>query len=70
MGKTTGFLEYKRTDLPDRDPLKRIIDWNEIHLPLDLDEPAPAGRALHGLRRTILPQRRDDERHDDRLSAA
>ena len=37
MGKTTGFLEYKRTDLPDRDPLKRIIDWNEIHLPLDLD---------------------------------
>ena len=38
MGKTTGFLEYKRTDLPDRDPLKRIIDWNEIHLPLDLDE--------------------------------
>ena len=38
MGKTTGFWEYKRTDLPDRDPLKRIIDWNEIHLPLDLDE--------------------------------
>ena len=38
MGKTTGFLEYKRTDLPDRDPLKRIIDWNEIHLPLDLDD--------------------------------
>lgn len=38
MGKTTGFLDYKRQELPDRAPLERIKDFNEIHLPLDVSE--------------------------------
>ena len=36
MGKTTGFLEFERKDLPDRTPAERIKDWNEIHLKLDM----------------------------------
>ena len=32
MGKTTGFLEYERQDLVDRDPLDRVKDWREFHL--------------------------------------
>ena len=32
MGKTTGFMEYKREIPSDRDPLERIGDWNEFHL--------------------------------------
>lgn len=34
MGKSTGFLEYERTLAPDRDPAKRIEDWEEFHLHL------------------------------------
>ena len=31
MGKLFGFLEYARELPPDRDPLERLNDWNEIH---------------------------------------
>ena len=31
MGKPTGFKEYKRQVPADRDPLLRILDWNEFH---------------------------------------
>lgn len=31
MGKTTGFLEFKRRDLKSRKPDRRIKDWNEFH---------------------------------------
>ena len=31
MGKPTGFLEYERKPIPDRDPIERIGDWKEIH---------------------------------------
>ena len=31
MGKPTGFLEHVRSPIPDRPPLERIKDWNEIH---------------------------------------
>ena len=31
MGKLMGFLEYERCLPPDRDPLERIKDWEEIH---------------------------------------
>jgi len=34
MGKSTGFLEYKREVPQDREPLKRIKDWQEFHLEL------------------------------------
>jgi glutamate synthase (NADPH/NADH) small chain len=32
MGKTTGFMEYRREIPADREPLERIKDWNEFHL--------------------------------------
>jgi len=32
MGKTTGFMEYKREVPADRPPLERIKDWDEFHL--------------------------------------
>ncbi len=38
MGKTTGFMEYKRQLPPDRAPAERIKDWLEIHLQLPEDE--------------------------------
>ena len=31
MGKLMGFMEYDRCLPPDRDPLERIKDWEEIH---------------------------------------
>ena len=34
MGKSTGFLEYTRTETSAREPLERIKDLNEFHLSL------------------------------------
>ena len=34
MGKATGFLEYARQDNVDREPLERLSDYGEFHLPL------------------------------------
>ena len=35
MGKPTGFLEYARCSSPSVDPLARIRDFSEFHLPPD-----------------------------------
>ncbi len=34
MGKPTGFLEIKREDLRDEQPLERLKHWNEFHKPM------------------------------------
>ena len=34
MGKATGFLEYARTETTAKEPLERIKDFNEFHIPL------------------------------------
>lgn len=34
MGKATGFLEYVRTETTAKEPLERIRDFNEFHIPL------------------------------------
>ncbi|WP_294410513.1 glutamate synthase subunit beta [uncultured Ruminococcus sp.] len=34
MGKATGFLEYTRTEAAVKEPLERIKDFNEFHVPL------------------------------------
>lgn len=34
MGKSTGFLEYTRTENTAVEPLERINDYNEFHVPL------------------------------------
>jgi len=31
MGKASGFMEIERETIPNRQPLERIKDWNEIH---------------------------------------
>lgn len=36
MGKLMGFMEYDRCLPPDRDPLERLKDWEEIHETLPL----------------------------------
>ena len=38
MGKATGFLEYERQENIDRDPLERLADYGEFHLPLRAQE--------------------------------
>ncbi len=38
MGKPTGFMEFVRDTVRDRDPLERLNDFNEFHLPLMEDE--------------------------------
>ena len=38
MGKTTGFMEYKREVPADRAPLERIKDWDEFHLQMPDEE--------------------------------
>lgn len=38
MGKPTGFKEYQRQIPTDRDPLLRILDWNEFHEHMPVDE--------------------------------
>ena len=38
MGKPTGFLEIERATIPDRDPLSRVKDWEEIHEHRDDDK--------------------------------
>ena len=34
MGKSTGFLEFTRTDTSAKEPTERIKDFNEFHVPL------------------------------------
>ena len=38
MGKPTGFLEYQRVNNVDRQPLERLSDYLEFHLPLGDEE--------------------------------
>ncbi len=38
MGKTTGFLEYARTETAVKEPLERIKDFNEFHMPLSEEQ--------------------------------
>lgn len=37
MGKLMGFMEYDRCLPPDREPLERLKDWEEIHEELPLE---------------------------------
>ena len=38
MGKPTGFLEYSRQNNIDREPLERLSDYKEFHIPLGAEE--------------------------------
>ncbi|WP_282019284.1 glutamate synthase subunit beta [Planomicrobium okeanokoites] len=38
MGKSTGFMEYNRQTLNERDPAERTRDWNDYTIPLTNEE--------------------------------
>lgn len=38
MGKSTGFMEYNRQTLKERDPADRTRDWNDYTIPLTNEE--------------------------------
>lgn len=38
MGKSTGFMEYERQSIPERDPATRTKDWEDYTLPLSDEE--------------------------------
>ena len=42
MGKITGFMDYSRRDVSEREPAQRVRDWEEFH-------------PVHELRRPFLP---------------
>ena len=43
MGKATGFLDYERKVASAIDPLERIKNFNEFHIPLSLEEQQKQG---------------------------
>ncbi len=48
MGKLMGFMEYERCLPPDRAPLERIKDWDEIHETLpEAEQIEQAGRCMY-----------------------
>lgn len=67
MGKPTGFKEYKRQVPTDRDPLLRILDWNEFHEHMPESDLKVQG-AVHGLWSAVLSYRRPDGKYGFRLS--
>ncbi len=46
MGKATGFMEFERKTIANRDPIERLKDWNEIHLSDHTDDTAESARVL------------------------
>ena len=57
MGKIGGFLEIARVEPPERDPAERTARLQRVRRDAAGRGPARAGRALHGVRRAVLPQR-------------
>lgn len=45
MGKPTGFMEYTRQAIPERDPEVRTKDWEDYTLPLSDEEVQKQGPA-------------------------
>ena len=63
MGKPTGFIEYLRELPVDRAPLGAHRRLERVPPAPGGEAAAPAGRALHGLRRAVLPHGQADQRH-------
>lgn len=68
MGKITGFLEYERENGKALPPKERIKNWNEFHIPLSEEEQKLQGARCMDCGSSLLPVRRDDVRHGQRLS--
>ena len=56
MGKPTGFLEIERHDRGYEKPDVRRHTWKEFVKPLPAGALSQPGRALHGLRHSVLSQ--------------
>ena len=57
--------------LPERRPVaERVNDWFEIYRDLPDEKSAPAGRAMHGLRRAVLPYRLPGQQHHSRTGTS
>jgi len=57
MGLATGFLEIERKDRSYEPVEQRLKNYKEFVLPMAAGRGLAAGRALHGLRHPVLPQR-------------
>ena len=67
MAKPTWISGVPR-ELAERRPVaERINDWFEIYRDLPDREAAPAGRAMYGLWRAVLPHRLSGEQHHSGL---
>jgi hypothetical protein len=67
MGKITGFLEYARLSEANLPVAERLTNYKEFVLHLSDDEAKTAGRALHGLRHSVLHERLPDQQHHSGL---
>ena len=56
MGELGGFLRLERVGFEKRDPHERVHDYQQYFGLPDGACPARPGRALHGLRRALLPR--------------
>ena len=65
-----GFLEIERVEQPEREPQERIADYARPARAARPGRPRPPGRALHGLRRPLLPQRLPARQPDPGLERA
>ena len=67
MGELRGFLRVGRAPIQERDALERLRDYHEFTFTRPVAELREPGRALHGLRRAVLPQRLPAGQPDPRL---
>ena len=68
MGKVTGFMEFERVLPRSQRSEGARRQLAGVSRPPARDDAARAGRALHGLRRSLLPHRQADGRRRLRLS--
>ena len=54
-GKANWIQGVRARAVPYSDPLQRIDDWSEFTVDVPEEQLRDAGRALHGLRRAVLP---------------
>ena len=62
MGKVTGFLEFERNDRDYLPVEERIRNYKRIRAAAAREGHPRAGRALHELRRAVLPRHQHDHR--------
>ncbi len=67
MGKATGFLEFERRNEAYEAPLARVKHYKEFVHALSRRRREDPGRALHGLRHSVLQQRLPGEQHHSGL---